>query len=417
MDRVIKNKSSRFKKGIPHITVILLVIVALIYYLSTDIGTIHIDRDDVRIGVVQLGAFNVKILGTGKVVPSDIEYVLPKSAGTVVKVFVESGDAVRVGQHLFQFTNEELQSQLSAKALELSEYKATLSSKNFDLYAQEISLESDATRLESEYLVAQEKHNAMLKLIENEKLSPISQLEFQEAKIRANQLRKQWQLSMQRLHNFLDSKETQLEQYRARLAVAEEMRTRLQEKVDALILVAHKSGIIQEVSLKPGQRVEVGTVLAKIVKPDDILIRLKVPASQSDKLQINQQAVIKSSGHEIDGYITRIDPNVTGATLEVDIMLHEKAGFLKTSMHVSGEISVLQLDQVKYVETPSNVVENGSSQIYVLNKSGNKANLRRISIGALSSRHVQIIDGLDVGDKVILSDLSKTRGAETVILN
>lgn len=304
---------------------------------------------------------------------------------------------------------------LAAGKLQVAEAKASLASKEFDLGAMEIDLESQVMQKDSEFQVSQAKYLALAELM-RQKVPPVSLLDFRESKIVAEQKSKQKELAQKRLDNFKDSKQSQLEQFRLKMAVARSALASVQEKVDALTLTASKAGVIQEVTLKPGQRVNESVVLAKIVNPKDVVMRLKVPALHGGKLKPGQNSTITVNSRELLGKLVRVDPNVTGASLEVDVALNEHADFLRPNMHVLGEIEVTKLPNALFVDKPANAVENGNVMLYVL-ENNSAANYTQIQLGQFSSQYVEVVGGVNVGDKIILSDLSKANGASSILLN
>lgn len=398
------------------ITIAVIASLGVALYFSRSLNALRVERDDIRIGTVKRGDFEVKVLGNGVVVPGDVEFVLPKSAGEVLEVHVESGDMVKEGQLLFTFVSDELLEELSGKELIVAESKASLASRQFELDEKSISLASEELRLKSEFKQADVTYRAMDKLMQL-KSPPVSILQYRTEKIRAEQLKQQWMLAKSQLANFKKTRDALLEEYRVSVSVARENLKNTQKKVDALSLRANKSGVIQEVKLKPGQRVFVGEALGKIVNTDELFIRLKVPAARSENLAIDQSAVIRSNGRNVEGRVIRIDPTVEGANLIVDIALNERSPFLRTNMYVSGEISVSTLNDVLYVEKMSDLIENGTARVYVLAGSENRANLREVQFGALSSRYVHIVKGLESGEQVVLSDLDAARGEESIVIN
>lgn len=413
MDRPIQKKNNPKKLYFSLLAVSLVFIAS--YIVFSDASSVHLDKDEIRVGTVQQGNFTVFVVGNGTVISRDAEYVLPKAAGEVTSVEVESGDLVKQGQTLFVFENEELLEEYETREIGLAEAKAALAAKAFELETQKLQLETAVLQAESAYRVKEEEYHAQKILMKNEN-SPVSILDYRQTEIQTIQLRKVFDLEKNRLNNFHDSMKVQLNQYEARLNLAERMVARLQERVDNLHLKAKKSGIIQDVDLKPGQRVEVGSVIGVISNPDDVYVRLKVSAVQGHRLMQGQNAIIDVGGVERQGKVVRIDPNVKGTTIDVDIELRDKEAKLRSNMFLSGRIVVLEMASALYVEAPSNAIENGNSAMYVLNESGDQAILQKVETGYLSAGKIQVASGLNIGDRVVVSDTTRFRSADSVAL-
>lgn len=413
MDRPIQKKKHPKKLYLSALVISLLFLAS--YFVLSDSSPVQLDKDEIRIGIVEQGNFAVFVVGNGTVIARDAEYVLPKAAGEVTSVEVESGDWVKEGQTLFVFENEELLEEFDTREVGLAEAKAALAAKAFELETQKLQLETAVLQAESAYRVKEEEHRAQKILMENEN-SPVSILDYRQTEIQTVQLRKIFELEQNRLNNFHDSMKVQLNQYEARLDLAEKMVARLQERVDNLHLKAKKSGIIQDVDLKPGQRVEVGSVIGVISNPDDVYVRLKVSAVQGHRLKPGQNAVIDVSGEEKPGKVVRIDPNVKGTTIDVDVELLDKEAKLRSNMFLSGRIVIMEMASTLYVEAPSNAIENGNSNIYLLNQNGDQATLKKVETGYLSAGKIQVVSGLNAGDRVVVSDTTRFRSADSVAL-
>ena len=104
MDRPIQKKNNPKKLYFSLLAVSLVFIAS--YIVFSDASSVHLDKDEIRVGTVQQGNFTVFVVGNGTVISRDAEYVLPKAAGEVTSVEVESGDLVKQGQTLFVFENE-----------------------------------------------------------------------------------------------------------------------------------------------------------------------------------------------------------------------------------------------------------------------------------------------------------------------
>lgn len=415
MDRPIINKRKRYKK--PAIaTALLLLVLSFIHFVTTDFDAKRISRDKIRIGQVQRGELKVVVLGNGTIDPRDIEWVVPKVSGTVVDVNVRAGDRVERGQELVRLVNDEVVADLAEKESRLAESRAILASKEFDLHAQQMDYEAGLLKAESDYKETAAEYEMYLELVDQE-ISPISKLDFQRIEIKTDQLKRLYEVAKNRLANFESLKGAQLEEYKTKVSAANAEKIRLEKKVAELKITAKNAGVMQDFDLKTGQRVEVGETLGKIINPSEVFVRLKVPALQSFKLQPQQTAVIEINNREVAGRVERIDPNVKGTTIEVDVLLDEKLEEARVGMFVNGRILVQKLDDTLFVEKPANSVESGVSKLFKLDENGDYASPVSVSTGVFSSNYMQIIDGLKEGDRIILSDLSDTGGVKKLYLD
>ena len=410
MDRPIEKRRFDIKPyakiGVP----ILVVICSVIFYNSLDVDAKILDKDKVRVGEVKRGEFVVEVVGSGTIRPREVEWVVPKSSGNVSEVFVKAGDWVNYGDRIIMLTNEEITSELAEKESRLAESKATLAAKTFDLESQKMNYEQEHLRAHFDYKSKKALYDAQSELMK-EKNPPISRMLYVQTQIETEQLRKLYQVAKDRLNNFEKLEEAQINEYQTRVEVAERERDRFAKRVQDLSIQSRKDGIIQDFDLKTGQHVNVGDTLGKITNPSDIFVRLEVAGLESYKLRQNQLAYVEINRREIKAHVERIDPNVKGTIVEVDVALDEGVESAKIDMFVNARIIVERIEEALYVDKPSMAIENGRSKLYKLQNGGNVAELVAVDTGLFSSNQVQIIGGLNEGDRIILSEL---QGVENV---
>lgn len=414
MDKIIQRKRS-FKK-IYLTGAVALALVFAGYSVLSDTSSRRVMKDGLEIKAVEQGAFSVYVTGNGTIVPRNVDYIMPKASGELIGVNAKSGDTVEKGQTLFVIENEELIVEYQNQEIVLAEAKAALDSKSFELETQRLQLEMDVMTAKSAYMVQSEEYSAYLSLQEKPN-SPISGVLFQQVKIREAQLKNIYELETIRLASFSKSMRRQLNQYEARVDLAENILLRVRNKVNDLNLKSRMNGIIQDVDLKLGQRVEVGTVIGMVSSPSEGFVRLKVSAVQGHRLALGQKALISLHNEERKGLVVRIDPNVKGTTIDVDIDLDDHSK-LPINMFVSGKIVVEELENALYVDAPLNgTIENGTSSFYHVSTDNSFAQLTKVDTGFLSAGKIQIRSALSVGDKIVVSDTGKFSGVARVSLH
>lgn len=413
MDRPIQKKRSLKKVYLTCAGVLVLVFAG--YSALFGSSSSRIDKDSIQTKTVQEGQFSVYVVGNGTVVPRAIDYVLPEVDGELIAVNVQSGDAVVKGQALFVIENRELMAEYAKQEIALLEAKAALDAKAFELETQKLQLQKEALQAKAAHLVQAEEYQANKSLMGGDN-PPVSVLVFRQSEIREKQLKQIYELESNRLGKFEASMQSQMSQFEARVNLAESMVARMRERVDGLTVKAKKAGIIQDVELKPGQRVGTGTVIGLISNPEEVYVRLKVSAVQGHRLEQGQTALVSIRGEEKEGKVVRIDPNVKGTTVDVDVELNDDVK-LRSNMFVSGRIIVEELRDALYVDAPSNTVENGTSSFYKVSAAGDYIEMIKVETGLLSAGKVHVKQGLQAGDKIVVSETGAFGGAERVALH
>jgi HlyD family secretion protein len=167
-----------------------------------------------------------------------------------------------------------------------------------------------------------------------------------------------------------------------------------------------------------GEHVAPGTTLAKVVQPDQLKASLKIAETQARDIQIGQPAEIDTHNGVIEGKVMRIDLSVVNGTVTVDV---ELAGELpqgaRPDLSVDGTIDLDRLTNVLYVGRPAFGNENSTISLFKLEADGKTAVRVPVKVGRASVNSIQVLEGLQDGDTVILSDMSRWDNTDRVKLN
>jgi RND family efflux transporter MFP subunit len=250
------------------------------------------------------------------------------------------------------------------------------------------------------------------------KLGVISGLQYNTSQSKAQQLTIQNKLENQEIAmnqkaiaSQLDVQQTKVEQAQAQFAL-------LQEEQDALTVRAGIDGVLISLNHQLGEHVAVGATLAKVAQPNELMAELEIPETQAHDVELNQKAHIDTHNGIIPGHVIRIDPSVVNGTRTVDVALDGPlpAGAVP-DLSVDGTVDLQRLDNVLYVGRPAFGNENSTISLFRLSPDGKTATRVQVRVGAASVTQIQILSGLQSGDKVILSDMSQYDNVDKVRLN
>jgi HlyD family secretion protein len=188
-------------------------------------------------------------------------------------------------------------------------------------------------------------------------------------------------------------------------------------QVESLKIKAGVDGMVGQLMVDVGQQVVAGTTLAKIVQPRHLKAALAIPETQANLVQIGQKASIDTRNGIIEGHVMRIDPSSINSTVTVDVKLDgELPDGARPDLSVDGVIEIQHLRDVLYVGRPVHGQPNSVITLFKYDPSGDEAARTRVKIGRTSVNTVEILEGLNVGDKVILSDMSAQDGVDRIRL-
>jgi HlyD family secretion protein len=212
--------------------------------------------------------------------------------------------------------------------------------------------------------------------------------------------------------------DAQLAAERARLDQARNTYQRRTDQVASLKVLAGLEGVLQEVPVEEGQRVELGTSIARVARPDDLQAELRIPETQARDVQIGQRVDVDTRNGVIEGYVTRIDPAVQSGTVLVDV---ELKGPLprgaRPDLSVDGTIEIERVDRAVFTGRPAYGQADTTIGLFKLAPDGEFAVRVPVQLGRTSVNAVEILQGLVPGDEVILSDTSSWEDYDRIRLN
>jgi HlyD family secretion protein len=166
-----------------------------------------------------------------------------------------------------------------------------------------------------------------------------------------------------------------------------------------------------------GQQVGPGTQLARVSDPNRLKATVRVSETQTRDLALGQLAKIDTRSGVVNGKVSRVDPASVGGMVGVDITID---GPLpqgsRPDQSVDGTIELQRLDNVLFVESPTFGQENTTIQLFKV-MPNNEAHRVAVKIGRRSVSFVEVVEGLNEGDRVILSDMQAYDGTDRVRIN
>ena len=134
-------------------------------------------------------------------------------------------------------------------------------------------------------------------------------------------------------------------------------------------------------------------------------------------MQAGQKALVDTHNGTVNGIVTRVDPGVTDGTVVVDVDLQGAlpAG-ARPQLQVEGVVYVSQLPNTLYVGRPSYVKNEATITVYKLDAAGHYATKTTIQTGKVSLNYMQVLQGLQAGDRIITSEIGEWQGKDRILL-
>jgi len=374
-----------------------------------------VERSSVLIDQVKRGEMLRNVRGLGTLVPEEILWIPAVTDGRVDKLNLRPGAHVNRNSIIMELSNPELSLAMLDTEWQVKMAEAGFRDLQVKLESSQLESRARAAQLESEYVQANLKYDRDLKLAK-EGLTP--ELTLQLSKASSEELKKRFEIEEQRLAISGDSVEAQLASHRVQIQMLRAAYDLKKQQVEGLKIRAGADGVLQEMTLQVGQRVTPGTILAKVAQPRRLKAELKIAETQAKDIQIGQLAVIDTRNGTVEGRVIRIDPAVVNGTVTVDVGLQGKLPEgARPDLSVDGTVEIERLRDVIYVGRPVFGQANSLVTLFRLDAGTNEASRVQVKLGRNSVTTIEVVEGLRVGDQVILSDMSAWDSHNRVRLN
>jgi multidrug resistance efflux pump len=373
---------------------------------TVDGGTLYTDS-------VVRGPLVREVRGPGSLIPEQIRFITAVTAGRVEKRHLRAPAEVTPETVILELVNPDVEIQVLNADRQLADAEAALVSLRTNLRAGHLSQASLVEDVRQQYSDAKRRAEAGAELLKKGLIIPLDQ---KQAEDRAAALEQRLQHELQRLELL---KGTIDEQIRAQEAQVRRLRSiaDFQHQLRASMVVrAGTTGILQEVPLEIGQYAQPGALLARVIPtPIELKAVLRIPETQARDLAIGQIAEIDTRNGKVKGHVVRVDPSITNGTITVDVTMDEElpAG-ARPDLSVDGLIELERLPDVLHVGRPAYAQERSTISLFKLTPDRSEAVRVQVRVGRLSVRDVEILGGLETGDIVILSDMSRYENVERV---
>jgi HlyD family secretion protein len=375
-----------------------------------------VDRATVWTDTVKRGPLLRQVRGPGTLVPREdrIRLIPAETEATVVRIRVLPGAKVEPDTLLMDLVDPTVQQELLDAQLQLKAAQADLTNIRAKLQSDLMTQKAAAATVGADYSQAKLQAQTDKSLYD---LGVISGLTYSASKGKADELTTRDGLEKQRLTLNEKAIETQLAVQQTKVQQAEALLALKQKEQDALSVRAGISGVLVDLPHQVGEHVSPGTTLAKVVQPDQLKASLKIAETQARDIQIGQPSEIDTHNGVIPGKVMRIDPAVVNGTVTVDV---ELAGALpqgaRPDLSVDGTIDLERMTDVLSVGRPAFGNENSTINLFKLSADGKTAVRAPVKVGRASVNSIQVLEGLQEGDTVILSDMSRWDNTDKIRL-
>jgi HlyD family secretion protein len=364
-----------------------------------------VERATLWVDSVRRGELLREVRAPGTLVPEHIRIIAAVTAGRVEQLPVRPGVTVNPTTLLVEMSNTDVELQALQAEQSLTQARSSLATLRTSLQQQRLGQQGIIAQLATQL----EEANRQLKVIQaldTKKLASAS--EVAAANDRVKELQTRTTIEKQRLDEMVAAEKEQLGLTQEQIARLGDIVREQRNRVRSMRVVAGENGVLLSLPLELGQWVNPGLELARVAQPGRLKAELRVPETQARDIALGQKASIDTRNGIVAGHVMRIDPGSQQGTVLVEVAIDgELPRGARADMSVDGTIEIERLPDVVYVGRPAYGSPESTVGLFKVSEDGSEASRVNVRLGAASVSTVVVLNGLEPGDSVIISDMSQ----------
>jgi HlyD family secretion protein len=409
-----RDPGKRNRRYVPIVLGVLLVVGLSAVLWSMEPAAPSVDRSTIWTDSVRRGEFVRQVRGPGTLVPEQARWIVAVTSGRVERLHVQPGSQVTAETVLLELSNPDVQVEGLNAERQLAAAEAELSNLAVTLATQRLEQRSRVAQIQSERSETLRRLEASRELAERQLIPrmDIQRLEDEavEVEMRLGLERERLELLDRSLDQRVDAQRRQIDRLRA---ISEFQHGR----AESMLVRASTAGVVQDFTLEIGQWVMPGQTLARVVEPERLMAVLRVPETQARDVSVGQPVSVDTRNGIVPGHVRRVDPSVQQGAVAVEVALD---GALprgaRPDLSIEGTIQVDRVGETLFMGRPAYGQANSLVSVWKVVDGGKGAVRVPVRLGLSSVNTIEVLDGLNPGDVVILSDLSAYDAHERIRL-
>ncbi|MBC5620441.1 efflux RND transporter periplasmic adaptor subunit [Butyricimonas hominis] len=413
MDQAIspEMKKRRKKKLIIKVVITVMASVGMFWFL---VGVFQpkIRGAEVNFGTVDEGAVEVSVYATGKVVPFAEEIVTSPVSSKVLEVYKKSGDRVEKGEPLLQLDLETIRTDYETK-------KESLEMQLSKLDLQRKTIASDLAEMKMQIDIDEMMLKRTLVALNNERyldsIGASTQEKVREAELNYTVKQMQQEQLKRKFENKQSASRSEIRSLELDYKIAKKNIDLLYKTLGEAQVLAPRSATLTWINDQVGSSVSQGSNLAILSDLSSFKVEGEIADSYADKITTGNRVNVVIGSEKLAGTVGNVTPSVNNGIIKFVVFLTEHSNTrLRSGLKVDVHVTHAMKDDVLRIPTGAYYMGKGDYDMWVVN--GDRAEKRKVVLGESGFEHVEVVQGLTSGEKVILSDMGRYRDKEVLYI-
>ncbi|MBF1554811.1 MAG: HlyD family efflux transporter periplasmic adaptor subunit [Prevotella pleuritidis] len=377
-------------------------------------STLKVERRGLSIGEVKRTQFDDYVSVDGSVVPIQVVQISPEEGGVIRQKIVEEGAHIRKGDIIVKLSNSNLDLEILNAESELAEKQNMLRNTQITMEQDQLNNQTEAAQLSMDM---QAKKRAYLHQTALQKEQLNSREEYLKSKEDYELSSQKHALIQQRLKKDAQLRRSQMEQMSENLSSMLRNVQLVRKRKERLDVRSQIDGEVGQLDIELGQSIVPGQKIGVINDLSDYKVEAKIDEHYIDRVHSGLTATFEQNGKRYELTVRKVYPEVKDGRFKIDFVFRGKRpNNIRTGQTYYVDLQLGESKQAVLIPKGTFYSVTGGNWIFVLDKNGQKAYRRNIRIGRQNPAYYEVIEGLEPGERVIVSGYEGYKDNEILIL-
>lgn len=414
MDTRIERKSRFQKKHIYTVAGGVAILFCLLWFIFRDTSSsMKVEKERITIATVQKGEFNDYIRVIGQVLPDRIIYLDAIEGGRVEERLIEEGEQVKAGDVILRLSNPLLNIGILQSEADLAYQENELRNTRISMEQEHLRLKQDRIALNKELTQKERRFRQYDRLYKKELLS---REDFLQAKEDYEAALGQLTVVDERIKQDDLFRSSQLQSLDENIRNMKKSLALVRERLENLKVKAPVNGQLGNLEAQIGQSIAQGERIGQIITPE-LKVEAKIDEHYVERVMSDLPASFEREGKKYDMEVTKVYPEVREGQFRTDLhFISARPENIRAGQTYHLNLQLGDPVQTVIIPRGSFYQASGGEYMYVVDEEGRTARRRPVRIGRQNPQYYEIVEGLQPGDKVIISGYDLFGENERLIL-
>lgn len=392
-----------------------IVVAALLWLaLGNFSSTLKVDSRGLSIGGVKQAQFDDYVSVDGNVVPIQVVQISPEEGGVVMEKVAEEGSHVSKGDVIVRLNNSNLDLEILNAESELAEKQNMLRNTQITMEQDRLNNQNEAAQLSMDVQAKKRTYNHQTAL-QQEQLN--SREEYLKAKEDYELAVKKNELIAQRLKKDAQLRRAQMDQMNDNLSSMRRNVELVRQRKEHLNVRSQIDGEVGQLNIELGQSISPGQKIGVINDLSDYKVEAQVDEHYIDRVHQGLTATFEQNGKHYSLTVRKVYPEVKDGRFKIDFVFSGKRPTnIRTGQTYYVDLQLGESKRAVLIPKGTFYSVTGGQWIFVLDKDGKKAYRRNIRIGRQNPQYYEVLEGLQPGERVIVSGYESYKDNEILVL-